>query len=121
MVKIFESKYGKHYFKLNIVDHLNNFIGYDFTKDCCENFGYEVVPKNLLDDEKSSKNYIIDDFYFEIKESPLDYANNKLIVKIKDEISNEIVGKIILFNEHNTYYYHFGEIILNNKKEEFKL
>ena len=108
--------------KLNFVDDNNVFIGFDYTPDCCEVFGYGISKKeNALYSEEMDikvsleceddyiKDFFFDKDYYEERELNVDcsVAEFRAINKEGDQIF------ISLYNDHNGYYGHgftFGDI-----------
>lgn len=112
-MKIFED-FGR----INFVDENNVFVGFDFTSDCCEYFGYvfvEVLPEMV--DGGNTKGSIelseleLKDFNFDItfnKNLAVNWGGDATSFRLVNNLNKEIY--LILFNHHDGYYSHGFEM-----------
>ncbi len=113
--------------RYNWVDEKGNFIGVENGIQCCEDFGY-VYLNNLdelnLYNPKTTNNELED----LIENQSLDYNglefgnfidDNPFSIEILD--NNKIVGYLVIFNEHNGFYYHFLNGRIKGVKIEVQL
>lgn len=119
-MKIFEQN-GK----INFVDENNVFVGFNYIQDCCETFGYCILPALIGDNVELYH-------YNEVK--PIDYVLEKLrfdttfyrtfdskisegdiaVFKLRHENTDHY---LYIYNYHNGYYAHGfefcnGEIVI---------
>ncbi len=102
--------------KLNFVDENNVFVGYDYTQDCCESFGYFISDKILNDipDKKENKDdFDLEDYIFDInffKENVVkdDDGGGSILFKLQKLWVAPGAADLYLrlFNCHNGYYGH---------------
>lgn len=122
-MKIFErsdeSGWGN---RLNIVDENNVFVGYDYSQECCESFGYKIVleePKSVIDWDcvESIKidpeKYVFDIDYFESLSGAEYDGGGAVSFRLTDINKNKIY--LVLFNCHNGYYGHGFEMKVNEE------
>ena len=118
-MKYFDSNNGSIYStKVNFVDENNVLVGYDFSSDCCENYGWyihsKVTPEGTGDslfDENTDNNAInesLKDWAFDTsffnEFSDGEYEVRAVAVFRLVNGDNELF--LHLFNEHNGYYSH---------------
>ena len=103
--------------KINFVDDNNVFVGYDYSQDCCEVFGWTLTKKfpTGLDMEESGIKDGINPDGFQFDRKYLRTAND---IEGLDE-GNAVVFRLVkgtdevflmLFNSHNGYYSHGFEM-----------
>lgn len=103
--------------RLNVIDENNVVVGFDYTQDCCEDFGYyftlkEPVKYTYNDEPKLTFNH--DEYFFDTS-----YHKNALdLDEYGDEYGDgeacsfKLVNKkeaevfLVLYNCHNGYYGH---------------
>lgn len=96
--------------KINFIDRNDNFVGFDFSSQCCEYFGYYFA--NAVTDKEPEIQPEHDGFYFDTSSAVID-------VEFTDECSDEDNGVAFkcvndegcsiylhLTNSHNGYYSH---------------
>lgn len=120
IMKVFE-KDGK----INFVDENNVFVGYDYSQDCCESFGYFISDKILdsIPEKIENKNdFDLEDYIFDI-----DFIQENLLKGIDE--GGSVTFKLqklwlnrgaadlylCLFNSHNGYYGHGFTIDIEDK------
>lgn len=117
-MKVFQSSNDKTGYKINFVDMLNRFVGFDFSSKCCEEFGYAITktcPKTFQEMKEMEQipDDSISEYVFDIsfEHSPKDDSNDEFgdsancaTFKAVDEKLNEIY--ITIWNSHNGYYSH---------------
>jgi len=103
-MRIFESN-GK----INFIDEEDVFVGYDYTQDCCEVFGYRFATEPLECGEESTINedtfpldgYLFDkNFFAECGDHDGGGSCSFRLRKDDSEIF------LTLYNHHNGYYGH---------------
>lgn len=110
--------------KVNFVDENNVFVGYDFSNECCESFGWYV--SDTLEHAKEGvaefddtfdtdiinakiESFRFDKQFFEEENEDKDYdVNSTVIFRLFNE-SKELF--LVLYNSHNGYYSHGFEFI----------
>lgn len=114
-MRIFETKPNHSWtHKLNFVDDNNVFVGFDFSHQCCEDFGYFFVSKKpkledlrtIYDSEQELEvpdleGYTFDpSFCLALERGDLNFAVFKLAKKKHPNLY------LVLYNYHNGYYSH---------------
>jgi hypothetical protein len=101
--------------KVNFVDENNVFVGFDYSSQCCENFGWHIDEpsgKTILDEcqsieevNKALEDWVFDPTYFkeDREEKSMYDEKNKAIFRLVKE-DQELF--LYLFNNHNGYYSH---------------
>lgn len=117
-MKVFED-FGR----INFVDKNNVFVGFDFTSDCCEYFGYvfvkvlpEVVNGNKTKGSVELSELELKDFNFDVnfnKDLSVYSEGEATSFRLVNNLNEEIY--LILFNHHNGYYGHGFEMKDNEK------
>jgi len=119
-MRYFSSQNGSiHSTKVNFVDENNVLVGYDFSDQCCETYGWyihskvatgDVVADSLFNenDEANAINESLKDwtfdisFFEEISKGEWDVCATAVFRLVNGD--NELF--LHLFNEHNGYYSH---------------
>ncbi len=96
--------------KINFVDDNNVFVGFDYSQDCCENFGYlltKVEPTSIasesLDEEDWPGYQFVTTFF---NDAPLDGLEDGGAAMFKLAKTGEPDLFLTLYNSHNGYYGH---------------
>ena len=128
-------------YKINFIDHNDNFVGFSTDQRCCEDFGVLIFTKlhryweNSKLDKTNIGNYTFDVDNQEISEE--DKATIRSFVEKRidhdeDDFSRELYihivrmkkgdGKrpayLVMYNEHNGYYSHLVNSNINNVEFE---
>jgi hypothetical protein len=117
-MRYFDSNDGRIYStKVNFVDDNNVLVGYDFSGQCCENYGWYIRSKVTLSREdslfdettdinainESLKEWAFDtSFFAELSDGKYDQENAAVFRLVNGE--NELF--LHLYNIHNGYYSH---------------
>jgi hypothetical protein len=127
MIRVFErsakSGWGN---RLNIVDHQNRVVGFDYDKDCCETFGYRWWSHDGVDITATTGD-TIDGAVFD----PNEPATPAVVVHAADvyddlDAGDRVFFRVLfpdgrdpifleLYNSHNGYYGHGFEFLINGE------
>ena len=104
--------------KINFVDDNNVFVGFDYSQDCCEDFGYKLIDKDGDEiDEKQSDIHLLQfdsSFYEEDNDyKKYEYGGAGKFRRV-DPTGVEIF--LIIWNSHNGYYGHGFEMLEDGKE-----
>jgi hypothetical protein len=107
--------------RINFVDENNVFVGFAFSHQCCETFGYVFIdefPKDHINyTEFTSISFNEEDFYFDthfFKFLDWDELDNgrAIAFRLVNNAGDEVF--LLLFNCHNGWYSHGFDMILHN-------
>lgn len=103
-VRVFEAN-GK----LNVVDENNVFVGFDYSADCCEHFGYffsKHVPEKIQEESEvfNHEEFVFDSSWFKSVEMGSYDSDNMAVFRLVNPKGEEMF--LALFNSHNGYYGH---------------
>ena len=110
--------------RLNLIDGNNVFVGYDYSQDCCENFGYyfQEADGTKLDQDPNLNNAFFTLNHKDV--SPLDDDDWNEWFGIAFEIKLQ-TGEMIwftIYNDHNgcaTHGFDFGKNVGADTKPEY--
>jgi len=110
-VRVFENG-GTYSDRLNVVDQNNVLVGFDYSGQCCERFGYyftRVLPSVVNDSEEGAPEFNHEDYFFDIgfmeDISVGEYEDGGAVAfKLVNEDGDEIY--LVLYNHQNGYYSH---------------
>ncbi len=95
--------------RINFIDDNDNFVGFDFEKDCCENFGWHVA--NEMTEVAPDNEPSLDGFRFDTTVEP-----QNIEIDDEDDCGGTVVFKCVndagdvlylhLSNVHNGFYSH---------------
>jgi hypothetical protein len=121
-MKYFSSQNGSIYStKINFVDDNNALVGYDFSGQCCENYGWYIHDKVTTEDVVADSLFNENDDANAINESLKDWTFDTSFFDELDtghhgyHVCNTAVFRLVngenelflhLYNEHNGYYSH---------------
>ena len=113
-MKIFE-KDGK----INFVDDNNVFVGFDYSQDCCEWFGWGVYDSLPTSIKEGTNDIDVEDYQFDttfyqsatLTENHMDDGGTAVFRLTKGD--SEIF--LMLFNCHNGYYGHGFSMTCDDK------
>lgn len=99
--------------KVNFIDRLDQFVGYDLGQCCCEYADYYIFNSDgvtLNDDEVFSHNLIFTEASIELPENLKEYLKAEGVYE-DDCVTFKLAGLtgvyyLVLFNVHNGYYAH---------------
>lgn len=101
--------------KLNFVDDNNVFVGFDYSQDCCESFGYTITREEPTsyehldelkhDDSTDFPGFNFDITYIKHMYQSGDYAEGNSVTFRAVNCSNNYIY-VSLMNSHNGYYSH---------------
>lgn len=119
-MKYFSSSDGSIYHtKINFVDEHNALVGYDFSANCCEDFGWYISDRISIRTEESmftdvmgsdAINQCLDgwtfdtEFFRTLEEGDRNYMEENTVIFRLVNGSNELF--LHLYNVHNGYYSH---------------
>lgn len=121
-MKIFESN-GK----INFVDKNNVFVGFDYSSNCCEHFGYYIgteIPKtdielfdlaNFMQYDVDYTDYIFDTSFYDAINIPDSDTGTAIFKLVPESNHNKKILYLVLFNSHNGYYSHGFECKVNEE------
>lgn len=116
MVKFFE--FGDGWKKWNWVSDSERIVGFGAYNLCCEVFDYyytnkiggkelktyyKKIHKKL---ETGKNNFELDEVFIKKNSDKYDDKDNRAYVKIIDKDTKELVCFLVIYNQHNGYYYH---------------
>jgi hypothetical protein len=98
-------------YKINFIDKNDNFVGFDYTSSCCEDFGWFVAAEVggvKLDDSA------ISDYWFDVNHEPIDTTpedgyDEGGTVAFRMTNANGGALYLHLYNHHNGCYSHGWE------------
>jgi hypothetical protein len=122
------TKSGFHSLKVNFVDESNLVVGFDFSSNCCEDFGW-LISENLdpgaesvagLDDtattehiNKELEGWVFDPkFYLELMQDDKYKERNYAVFRMFNKNQSRYLH---LYNIHNGYYSHGFEFTSENE------
>lgn len=111
--------------RLNVVDENNVVVGYDYTQDCCEDFGYYLtfieptrIDTNAAEtafDEHTFPGYLFDTGYCNMLGTD-EKEGNAVVFKLVKTEGPSIY--LVLYNYHNGYYGHGFDMVLPGKPHD---
>lgn len=107
---------------LNFVDKNNVLLGYEYSPDCCEHFGFSIVDSieqyseqakkddfletSVEDAAERLKDFVFDPGFFMKDEGPdPNDDGNRAVFRLKAEDPDRVLY-LVLWNYHNGYYSH---------------
>lgn len=97
--------------EINFIDKNDNFVGFSYHQQCCENFGYMVTGGvEGLDLRNPQENLSLDGFWFDTQCEPVHdcagYVEEGDSVAFKCVNDSGCVRYVVLFNSHSGWYSH---------------
>lgn len=103
--------------RLNIVDENNVVVGFDYSQDCCEDFGHaflNAIPEGKLECDYREmeqavfkhEDYVFDPDFFKDDLPEGEYCDGGKAVAFKLVSPGKPDVYLILYNAHNGYYGH---------------
>lgn len=108
----------ENYDRVNFIDKNDIYIGFDLSRQCCEDFGY-YISRNKFDEENSIPLYKLKGYYFDTNKSLDDIIKIKgdvACIKLINDKNNECIY-LHLYNNHNGYYCH--DLLVGDKNNSF--
>ena len=101
---------------INFIDSSDNFVGYDYSQCCCEQFGYAVLSdisdynnKDVSDIDVSGEEWVFDTERdpksVDLGDDYSDDGDAAIAFALKNKSTGD-VAYLILYNYHNGYYAH---------------
>lgn len=102
------------YDNINFIDKNDIFVGFDYYRSCCEDFGWYL--SNKVNGKANVHKDKLEGYFFDINKESLSYGDdmNILTLKLIHEIKKPIY--LNLFNYHNGYYAH--DVLIKNKDKK---
>lgn len=114
---------------LNFIEDEKTFVGYGYTQDCCEDFGWrlaeEAFPASIIDGSHNDHNKNENGLQNEYPGYKFDKSFEPVVVQGNCDEGGEVFFRLIkdgapnliltLFNYHNGYYSHGFEFTLAGK------
>lgn len=101
--------------KVNFIDVNDAFVGFDYTQDCCEDFGYYMAPTvvpladaSATDDDADAvlHGFIFDTTCEPVQEQSGDYDSGDCVAFRLVHQTSGAVMYLHLYTSHNGYYAH---------------
>ena len=105
-MRLFTSK-DSFYNKLNLVDENDVFVGYDYSQDCCEHFGYRWETSCRTHLQEPDLNGAVFTKRHKKLESTDDYYDDcECEYGFEIKLNNGNLIWFVIYNYHNGYYGH---------------
>ena len=107
-----------YYEKVNFIDEKDTFVGFSFSQDCCENFGYVFTDTDKftsadrieVDDNwvstgqkiNNESDFDLEDYFFDV--SWFEEREQIVVLRLQKRDCPDLY--LTLFNCHNGYYSH---------------